>query len=367
MPQVYHTHPEAFVEASLQNVQPLPQEQCPLYSKLSAELRSLVFSFTLQEFEDKSKPYRPNRLYYRPGHHYHTNHDTKLVQTCRLIYQEARMIPVARHTFTYWFHGGPVQYRSKIPPSQLQLDMLTTEQLAAVQEVHLFAQQCCLEYCHPFSTKIQCKKFKITIRHSDWWSWDSPVDSPDRLGICPWRHGEHGRTTCDEMEAESREHDLRPKWDQLRAARNEPWRSKGDRLVWGYDLQFIEGLEILEMELETEIRKKSQLENVVEIAKCWRIPMGGDRELRWTGKIQEHTWIGVADLRSDGGYVDEQRRFGREETAIVESLPELVTDVADIQTMPPVSELISEAPMREYYVVTMSWGVRQREDRRHMG
>ena len=56
------------------------------------------------------------------------------------------------------------------------------------------------------------------------------------------------------------------------------------------------GLEVFEMELETDMRKKAQLDNVVEHARYWRIPMGEDRELRWTGEARESSWTGVADL-----------------------------------------------------------------------
>jgi hypothetical protein len=92
----------------------------------------------------------------------------------------------------------------------------------------------------------------------------------------------------------------------VREARADIWASDADRLLWGYERQFIGGPEVFEMELETDMRKKALLDNVVEHARYWRIPMGEDRELRWTSEARESSWTGVADLRSDGVYPDEQ-------------------------------------------------------------
>ena len=82
-----------------------------------------------------------------------------------------------------------------MPSTEPGLELLTTEQCAAVEKIHLFVQQFSLEKCYPFFPGMQSKKLKIIIRLSDWWSWESQVTSDDRFGICPRRHGENGRTT----------------------------------------------------------------------------------------------------------------------------------------------------------------------------
>ena len=193
---------------------PLRQSKCPFYSKIPGEIRTRIFMLALREFEDKSKPYRPNRVYYRPGFHYHTKQDTRLLQTCRLIYQEARMMPVALKEFVYWLYGGPSDYFHNRYAGRLDLFMkMTVEQIEAVDTIHLFVQQAYLEQCIPFAAApIVCKKFKITLRHSDWWSWESPVESEDQLGICPWRSG---RTTSEEMQDEPRKQDLQQRYVRL--------------------------------------------------------------------------------------------------------------------------------------------------------
>jgi hypothetical protein len=129
-------------EASLKErpykTEPIAQPQCPLYSKLPGDIHSYTFKLALREFEDKSKPYRLNRVYHPPFYQYHTKQDTILLQTCRFIYQEARMMPVTLRPSTYWLYAGPDQHCNKVPWIEPVFDLFTTEQCAAVEEIHLF-------------------------------------------------------------------------------------------------------------------------------------------------------------------------------------------------------------------------------------
>ena len=212
--QVLQPDARLHLKSDLLMVVPLPQVKSPLYCKISGEIRTRIFMLALREFEDKTKPYRPNRVYYRPGFHYHTKQDTRLLQTCRLVYQEARMMPVALKEFVYWVYGGPANYFHHRYAGRLDLFMdMTVEQIEAIDTIHLFAQQDSLEKCSPFMVAtVVCKKFKITIRHSDWWSWESPVGSEDRLAICPWRSG---RITSQEMQDEPLDPDLQQRYVRL--------------------------------------------------------------------------------------------------------------------------------------------------------
>jgi hypothetical protein len=58
----------------------------------------------------------------------------------------------------------------------------------------------------------------------------------------------------------------------MRQALGDPGTPRNSK-IWGYELQFINGLEIFETEMETDIIKKSQLEAVVDRAKHWKIPL----------------------------------------------------------------------------------------------
>ena len=113
-----------------------PQEQCLLFSKIPAEIRFLVFQFLLSQTYDYDRPvpeldmldfagsdHAPSWLrlhgsspgYYRPGHTHHTKIHTAILLTCRLVYFEARSIPIRSATHhtrhlgpTYWSHEGDV-------------------------------------------------------------------------------------------------------------------------------------------------------------------------------------------------------------------------------------------------------------------
>lgn len=366
---------EALMKDRLLNTEPLHQTQCMLYSKIPSEIRTRIFALTLREFEDKSKPYHQNRVYYRPGFHYHTKQDTRLLQTGRRIYQEARMMPVLLAEFVYWVYGGPSHHCQNRDPGRLNLFMkMTSEQLGAIDTVHLFAQQAFLEWCEPFATPITCRKLKITLRHTDWWSWESAANSDDKLGLCPWRSD---RTTYEEMLAEPRGNDLRSRWDETRRGNTE--RDEGERSgVWGYELQFIRGLKCLEMEFETDIKKKSQLEAVVDSAKLWRIPMSSQTELRWTGEIKERTWMGTERQQADediDSHSETDEEFVEDAgnrdfvdlTSTSQSGPAELTGqvralaTADEAEAERVDTSIVETPVRTYFVVNMTWDVRKLE------
>jgi hypothetical protein len=139
------------------------------------------------------------------------------------------------------------------------------------------------------------------------------------------------------------------------------------------------------MELETDMRKKVQLDNVMEHARYCTIPMGEDCELRWKGEARESCWTGVADPRSDGVYPDEQVDEGFDDDnvhdEIAGSTPVAhgqdsasstsggVEDQADGAGQPSgsviavgeedVTPSVAEILMRKYFVITMSWDVRK--------
>jgi hypothetical protein len=283
-----------------------PQTNCPLFSKIPAEIRDRIYDFTLTASDDPTKPFNPRHHHYRPGHKFRPKYDFALLRTCKRIYNEARLLPITLNEVVIYLYRGP---RTHLPKSS-QYDWrerygaLNPEQRDAVQTVHFFAQQCYLESTAnllgpdvqrrtvnvvrgPSEAEIEAeammaKRFVLTFRHSDWWSWESPVRSNDQLGICPWRPI---RTNAREMEAE-------------------PLDGPGEDRVWngwGNQFRYVKGLEVLEIEFETVETKRAQLERVVERAKHWRFPLNGDKVLTWTGGTEEWEWEGVADLREDNG------------------------------------------------------------------
>lgn len=117
---------------------------------------------------------------------------------------------------------------------------LTAEQRGAAGELYFFFQQYELEsvrFSPPLDSDscrpIAAKRLKITIRHQDWYWWEHN----EKLGLCPWRKG---RTEWNQMDTPM----LRTRMEWL--------SSQG----WGAQLQYVQGLEELELELETLGREK---------------------------------------------------------------------------------------------------------------
>lgn len=119
------------------------------------------------------------------------------------------MIPVFSTELVYLRFGGPSHNAHNRGVASLELRMkMNAGQLEVVDTIHVFLQQAFLEEFLPFALPMACKKFKITLRYSDWWFWDSDVNSEDKLGICPWRSG---TTSFEEMQDEPRKQHLRQK------------------------------------------------------------------------------------------------------------------------------------------------------------
>ncbi len=91
----------------------LSQTQCPLFAVLPGEIRFHIFTLALSQTSDASRrvdadPFNP---IHRLGHTCGTTVDIPLLLTCRLIYYEARAIPLrsaTHHTQSLWNPPGVV-------------------------------------------------------------------------------------------------------------------------------------------------------------------------------------------------------------------------------------------------------------------
>lgn len=285
------------------------QADCPLYTKVPAEIRNRIFVFALSVFDDYDYPYQPDKHWCRPGYRYPQRLDTRLLQTCKRVYDECRLLPVIQNEFVYYFFGGPGRGglafpEHYVPPKSRKIGagaryhLLTQEQQRAVEKMHFFIQQFYLEskrfdFTQAWQLSFWARKITLTFRRTDWWSWESDERSKDRLGICPWLPG---RTTCQMMQAEP----LDPPLDYIRSKIGQE-----GRVTWGRRVASLQCLEVLEMEFEAEMKKKNQLDVVVERAKGWKFPRNDGTHLRWTGDISETKWEGfegrVRDRIDAGG------------------------------------------------------------------
>jgi len=82
--------------AEINTANALDQSQCILYKRFPAEIRNCIFEYAVASVDDFDKPYRLNRVYCRPGHLYHQKTDISLLRTCKRVFAEARLMPVAQ-------------------------------------------------------------------------------------------------------------------------------------------------------------------------------------------------------------------------------------------------------------------------------
>ncbi|KAK8084695.1 hypothetical protein PG997_005966 [Apiospora hydei] len=271
------------------------QSQCVLFCSIPSEIRTLIFEYALAPHDNLAKPYAKDRMYCRPGQLYHPKTDISLLQTCKRVFQEARVLPVALATHTFWLFGGPWRCMKTGLKGMTRFsawqDSMSEEQRAAVDCVQIFAQQTFLESLGTQSNNglesltFAARTLRITLRHTDWWSWESPPASSDRLGICPW---ERGRTSHQKMLSLPLEHTPEAMRELMRPG------------TWGWQVCRVQNLQTLEMEFEIDERKKSQLDAVLERARHWIFPMSdGDGVLRQSGAVAHSTYDGFVRNKDD--------------------------------------------------------------------
>ena len=272
------------------------QSKSLLFSKLPLEIRLRIFEYAVVSVDDLTKPYIFDRVYYRPGYHYHQKTEITLLLTCKRIFEEARFMPVARTEHTFWLFGGPSRMMRTWVHGLARFDAWTVslneDQRQAVDQVHLFAQQAYLEGLGqqtrlPPLAGITTKRLTLTFRHSDWWSWQSPPESSDKLGICPWLPGRVSQQTMLSQP-------LKPDLGVLKEVMKEG--------TWGHQIRRVRGLSVLKIEFETDVVKKAQLQQVLERAKYWMFPLSDtSATLVQVGEFRDSSWEGLADLKDDSG------------------------------------------------------------------
>lgn len=185
--------------------------------------------------------------------------------------------------------------------------------------MHIYAQQYLLEGIGQPSMvpalRFAAPNLRLTLRHSDWWSWQSPPESNDRLGICPWLPG---RVSQQKMLAQP----VQIAYDEMRALMVEG--------TWGWQVSQVKDLDRLDIEFETDVAKREQLGKVLERARHWVFPLATrNATLVQCGPVVDYTWEGPADLKDDS----------QAPLRPVQSRPQ---DNGDV-------------PRRVYYVATVTW------------
>lgn len=308
----------------------IQQTSCPLFTILPPEIRNRIYTFSLESDNTSSPntttktdqdqgnehsshnnthplPYRQNAFYYRPGYKQPKRIQTALLQTCQQIYQEASLLPSAINEHTFWFYRAPPHVKDASSPLGYFLKM-SAQQRDQVRHLHLFVQQFFLEDNYwgriwegmqigngPVTAgraggrnrnstrrstrsrsgvcRIAPKRLTITFRHTDWWFWENN----EPLGIDPFRPG---RTRASEM---GRTHDVDE--DELERA-------------WGNQFIHLPSLEELVIEFETVMRKRDQLDAIIQRALSWKFPIQPEESLYLVAEPKSrsaYTWVGAKE------------------------------------------------------------------------
>jgi hypothetical protein len=146
------------------------------------------------------------------------------------------------------------------------------------------------------------------------------------------------------MEAEP----LDPPLDYIRSMMGQE-----DEMTWGRQIAGLQRLEVLQIEFETESKKKNQLDVVVDRAKRWKFPRKDGTHLRWAGEMSETTWQGLAhpvrDHGEDLGEEDNDDEELNEENADEEVV------FTDVQGEAPVAEDQADPPKLTYVVAALTF------------
>ena len=160
-----------------------PQMNSPLFTLLPQEIRDLVWAFATAPMEDKDNPYKENAYYYRPGHKARLKTDCALLLTCRRVWLEAHAYPMLQAEHSFWYYRQAPDARTK--EWMANLTPLNRKHFGTL---HLYAQMYAIEsltnesahlrgYFLPDSPRhvedFQPAKFHVTLRHTDWWDWES--------------------------------------------------------------------------------------------------------------------------------------------------------------------------------------------------
>ena len=247
-----------------------PQLESPLFSRIPGEIRDHIFDLALTAYPGKQEPCEKNAHYYRPGFRYADQKiDTALLCTCRQIYREACQVPAENYENVEWHGRGlPAPLFTRFARAGAYRPWL--------KSLHLFTQQFWLEGNWRNDARAIAQRrhpnlqhLKITIRHSDWWWWETSAP----LVLDAKRQGTHGH---------------------LPAVGHSMASDGFHPLSWGQQFSFFKGLKTFELELETVEGKRKELDEIVMRAAYWRFPLGDGNILVLNPKRTRRTgWHGL--------------------------------------------------------------------------
>ena len=159
----------------------LEQSQSALFSILPGEIRNHIWNYALAEYQDETQLYDDATCYKRPDYFAPRKTETALLQTCKRIYQEAWFLPWTNAEQIFYLTSldrRPARTTTPIDMQKTLLAISKTQTMPIIQHVRVFPQLYMLENGRRLQEILDLKFFypkviTITIRHTDWWFWES--------------------------------------------------------------------------------------------------------------------------------------------------------------------------------------------------
>ncbi|MCJ1367468.1 hypothetical protein MMC16_006601 [Acarospora aff. strigata] len=243
-----------------------PQSASPLFSQVPPEIRNDIFKLALTEYNDTDQPYDLNTSYCKPGYRFRQRIHTDLLRTCRRVYEEAHLLPVAINDHVFWCYRPPPGRKYASDPSGY-FGRMTSQQQDAVDCVHLFTQQDRLArlwrdvYRMP---EMHPRKFKITLAYSDWELWESAAKRAMKATLA-------SKGLPDAMGRELDVSEVKPEW--------------------AFGLRHLRGLRELVVELKTVEAYRRQLDASASRALSWKFDLFDGNILSTEGtNVVTSTW-----------------------------------------------------------------------------
>lgn len=155
---------------------PSKQESCPIFKLIPPELRCMIFEYALTPYTDSSRPLR----YPHPLQKFPEPITMALLQTCKAIYNEARLIPMWQTEHRFWLYGrGHVVTTSRRPVMMIWPRYADKTCMKLVNRIRFI-----IDYSHVELRPI-CQVFKytnpvnltldFTISPLIWWKFESTL------------------------------------------------------------------------------------------------------------------------------------------------------------------------------------------------
>ncbi|KAI0478148.1 hypothetical protein F4859DRAFT_48606 [Xylaria cf. heliscus] len=337
------------------------QPGCPLFAKLPAELRELIWDYALTAYEDLGALYPLDKSYARPGQAAPLRIAVSLLLTCRAVYLETFLVPFQVNPMVV-FDGHPDVVPPDSPlqctPSNLRLcRKLRPWQFANITSVDMSVQQFMLEggsiervsrlsgnkgrhegheargftlagyasfgppkeartptcdiSLRPGAAETRATLIRsifmgkrvthLTLRMSrmDWWAWTSSPQAGTN-DLHETLRLEPMINVTDRRETSTA---MLAGYEARKEGRQPDFDLDEFEKQGRWGMQFAEywpDLRTLELVLETHIKKEDQLDSVVKCAKLWTFPLNDGKQLEWDGKEESSArWRGASEYGYD--------------------------------------------------------------------